>query len=662
MAEKMTNAAYDGSSITAMDPIEHIRLRPGMYVGGSDNKAMHHILYEVVDNCIDEALSGFCTHINITLHADESVTVSDNGRGIPVDINPSFLKDTGKKVSTLEIAMTRPMAGGKFGDGAYATSAGLHGVGVKATNALSDWCVVEVRRDSKIYRQKYARGKATSQVETVGKADGPKDTGTKVTFFRDISIFKEDNSFKWDMLAQRFREMAFLNSGVTFIFRDERPLDGAPDGREMTFYFEDGLKTFVRYLNRNKEALHGVFVCSKKIEKITVDVALQYTDATAQSEFYFTNTVNNSLGGQHQTGLRSALTRTLNDYARKANVLKEKESNLDSRDTLEGLTAIVSVKHPEPQFDSQQKTRLMNTDAKTAVESAVRDAFGQFLEENPREAKGIIEKCLLSQRAREAAKAASELVRRKSALESGTLPGKLADCSERDPAKCEIFIVEGDSAGGSAKQGRDRHFQAILPLFGKIMNTERARLDKILQSEAIKMLISSLGTGIGEQFDIEKRRYDRVILMADADVDGSHIRTLLLTFIFRYMAPIVERGHLYIAQPPLYRVETRRGSKSVRYCYSDAERDGILTELKKGGYDTANTAQVIVQRFKGLGEMNAEQLWETTLDPKKRTLLKVTVDDAAEADRTFDMLMGNAVPPRRAFITRHAKEVRNLDV
>jgi DNA gyrase subunit B len=661
MAEKMTNAAYGADQITAMDPIEHIRLRPGMYVGGSDNRAMHHILYEVVDNAIDEAMAGFCNRIDITVHKDESVTVTDNGRGIPVDVNPGYLKDTGKKVSTLELALTRPMAGGKFGDGAYSTSAGLHGVGVKATNALSDWMIAEVRRDGKIHRQKYARGKATTSVEVVGKTKDKAETGTSITFFRDTSIFKEDNEYKWDVLAQRLREQAFLNSGVTFVFKDER---GAEEGRdrEMTFYFEDGLKTFVRYLNRNKQRLHDVFATSKKVDKITVDVALQYTDATAQSEFYFTNTVNNSLGGQHQTGLRSALTRTLNDFARKAGVLKDKDSNLDSRDTLEGLTAIVSIKHPEPQFDSQQKTRLMNTDAKTSTEQVVREAFGDFLEQNPREAKAIIEKCLVSQRAREAAKAASELVRRKSALESGSLPGKLADCSERDPAKCEIFIVEGDSAGGSAKQGRDRHFQAILPLFGKIMNTERARLDKILQSEAIKMLISSMGTGIGEQFDLEKRRYDRIILMADADVDGSHIRTLLLTFFFRYMQQIVERGHLYIAQPPLYRVEARKGSKSVKYCYSDAERDGILAELKKNGLDTANTSQVVVQRFKGLGEMNAEQLWDTTLDPARRTLLKVTVDDAAEADRTFDMLMGNEVPPRRAFITRHAKEVKNLDV
>jgi DNA gyrase subunit B len=657
MAEKMTNAEYGADQITAMDPIEHIRLRPGMYVGGSDNRAMHHILYEVVDNCIDEALAGFCDRIEIIIHKDESVTVSDNGRGIPVDINPSYLKDTGKKVSTLEIAMTRPMAGGKFGDGAYATSAGLHGVGVKATNALSEWAIVEVRRDGNVYRQHYSRGKATSEVSVVGKSDGPKDTGTRTTFLRDVQIFKEDNTYKWDILSQRFREMAFLNSGVTFFFSDERE-DGPPT---MSFYFENGLKSFVRYLNRNKEALHPVFAATKAVEKIVVDVALQYTDATAQSEFYFTNTVNNSLGGQHQTGLRSALTRTLNDYARKANLLKDKDGNLESRDTLEGLTAIVSVKHPEPQFDSQQKTRLMNTDAKTAVESVVREAFNEFLQENPREGKQIIEKCMLSQRAREAAKAASELVRRKSALESGTLPGKLADCSERDPAKCELFIVEGDSAGGSAKQGRDRHFQAILPLFGKIMNTERARLDKILQSDAIKALISSLGTGIGEMFNIENRRYDRIILMADADVDGSHIRTLLLTFFFRYMTSMVEQGHLYIAQPPLYRVETKKG-KDVRYAYSDAEREGIMSELKKKGVDTANTAQVVVQRFKGLGEMNAEQLWETTMDPSKRTLLKVTVEDAAEADRTFDMLMGNAVPPRRAFITRHAKEVKNLDV
>ncbi len=646
---------YSASQIEAMEGIAHIRLRPGMYVGGTDSKAMHHLVYEVVDNSIDEALAGFCNRIEITIGKDESVTIRDNGRGIPVDINPSYLQRTGKKVSTLELAMTNPMTGGKFGTGAYSTSGGLHGVGVKATNALSSYCEVEVRRDGKIYRQTYKEGKATSAVEMIGKTK-PNDTGTRTTFVRDATIFKEDNTYKADVLIQRFREMAFITRGVTIVFKDER------DDREMTFYFEDGIEAFVKYLNRNKDRVHPVIYAEKKVDNMVVEFAMQYTDATASSEFYFTNTIVNPGGGAHQTGFRSAVTRTLNDWAKKANILKEKDGNLDSRDTLEGLTAIISVKHPEPQFDSQNKYRLMNADAKTGVESMVREALGEFLEQNPREGKQIIEKCLISQRAREAAKAASELVRRKSALESGMLPGKLADCSERDPLKCELYIVEGDSAGGSAKQGRDRHFQAILPLRGKIMNTERARLDKILTSEEVKALISAMGTGVGDVFNLENRRYDRIVLMTDADVDGSHIRTLLLTFFFRYMQPLIEGGHLYIAQPPLFRIEVRKGKKQVYYVFSNEERDALFADLRKQGLDVSKPSEVMTQRYKGLGEMNPEQLWETTMDPKNRTMLKVTVDDAAEADRTFDMLMGNAVPPRRAFITRHAKEVVNLDV
>jgi DNA gyrase subunit B len=652
--EAKTTGAYGAEQIQVMEGIEHIRKRPGMYVGGKDSKAMHHLIYEVVDNSIDEVLAGVCDHIEITIHADESVTVKDNGRGIPTDLHPTFRNKAGERVSTLEVVMTNLNAGGKFGSGAYTVSGGLHGVGVKAVNALSSHCEVEVHRDGKIYQQVYKEGKPTSTVQAVGKTK-PTDTGTTTTFLRDTTIFTEDNSYKYDLLVQRFREMAFITRGVTLIFRDER------EDREMTFYFEDGISAFVRYLNRNKDALHAVISADKKVGSIGVEIALQYTDATASSEFYFANTINTPDGGTHQTGFRSALTRSLNDYARKANILKEKDGNLDSKDTLEGLTAIVSIKHPEPQFESQTKVKLMNTDAKTAVDSVVREAVGQFLEENPREAKQMIEKCLVSQRAREAARAASELVRRKSALESGTLPGKLADCSERDPAKCELYIVEGDSAGGSAKQGRDRHFQAILPLRGKIMNTERARLDKILGSEEIKALISAMGTGIGDQFTLENRRYDRCVIMTDADVDGSHIRTLLLTFFFRYMPLLVEGGHLYIAQPPLYRIEAKK-AKDIRYAYTEQEREGIMIELKKKGLDTSDTKQVILSRYKGLGEMNPEQLWETTMDPQKRTMLKVTVDDAAEADRTFDMLMGNAVPPRRKFITTHAKDVRNLDV
>lgn len=646
---------YGAGQIQVLEGLEAVRKRPGMYVGGTDSKAMHHLVYEVVDNSVDEVLAGYCDRIEVTIHKDESITVRDNGRGIPTDIHPTFRNKAGEKVSTLEVVMTNLHAGGKFGSGAYTVSGGLHGVGVKAVNALSKSLVAEVRRDGKIFTQSYKEGRPLSKVEVAGKTK-EKDTGTQITFLRDDTIFTEENTFKFDVLAQRFREMAFITRGVTIVFRDER------EDREMTFFFEDGISAFVRYLNRNKEALHPVVSGEKKVGNIGVEFAMQYTDVTAQSEFYFANTINTPDGGTHQTGFRSALTRSLNDFARKANILKEKDGNLDSRDTLEGLTAIVSIKHPEPQFESQTKVKLMNTDAKTAVEQVVRESLMEFLEQNPREARGIIDKCLVSQRAREAAKAAADLVKRKSALESGTLPGKLADCSERDPEKCELFIVEGDSAGGSAKQGRDRHFQAILPLRGKIMNTERARLDKILSSDEVKALISALGTGVGEQFTLDNRRYDRVVLMTDADVDGSHIRTLLLTFFFRYMQELVERGHLFIAQPPLYRIEVKKGQKEVRYAYSDAERDAIYEACKKKGLDVSRPQEVMTQRYKGLGEMNPDQLWDTTMDPAKRTMLKVTVEDAAEADRTFDMLMGNAVPPRRAFITRHAKDVRNLDI
>ncbi len=646
---------YSAGQIQVLEGLEAIRKRPGMYVGGTDSKAMHHLVYEVVDNSVDEALAGFCDRIEVTIHKDESVTVRDNGRGIPIDLHPTFRNKQGERVSTLEVVMTNLHAGGKFGTGAYTVSGGLHGVGVKAVNALSKWLIAEVRRDGKIYRQSYAEGRPTSPVETIGKTH-PQDTGTTITFLRDDAIFTEDNSYKFETLAQRFREMAFITRGITIVFKDER------DDRQMTFYFESGISAFVRYLNRNKTPLHPIISAERKVGNIIVEFAMQYTDATAQSEFYFANTINTPDGGTHQTGFRSALTRSLNDYARKAGILKEKDANLDSRDTLEGLTAIVSIKHPEPQFESQTKVKLMNTDAKTAVEQVTREALTEFLEQNPREAKAIIEKCLISQRAREAARAAAELVKRKSALESGTLPGKLADCSERDPSKCELFIVEGDSAGGSAKQGRDRHFQAVLPLRGKILNTERARLDKILSNEEVKALISALGTGIGDSFNLDNRRYDRVIVMSDADVDGHHIRTLLLTFFFRYMQPLVEHGHLYIAQPPLYRIEVRKGQKEVRYAYSDAERDAIYDELKRRGLDPSKPQEVMTQRYKGLGEMNPEQLWETTMSPQNRIMLRVTIEDAAQADRTFDMLMGNAVPPRRAFITRHAKEVRNLDI
>ncbi len=638
MAETTTQS-YDASTIQVLEGLEAVRRRPGMYVGGTDIKALHHLIYEVVDNSIDEALAGACDRIDVIIHPDSSVTVQDNGRGIPVDIHPQ----TGRPA--LEVVMTTLHAGGKFGGGGYKVSGGLHGVGVSAVNALSEWCEVEVRRDGKIYRQRYERGRPVTPVEEVGKA--PKgETGTRTTFKFDRTIFKGDIDFKFETLVQRFREMAFVTRGVTIHFRDERT------DREMTFYFEGGITSFVRYLNRNRQALHPVVHAEKEIENIYIEFALQYTDAFTESVYAFANTINTIDGGTHLTGMRSAITRTLNDYARKAGLLKDSDPNFTGDDTREGLTAIISIKHPDPQFESQTKVKLMNPEVQTYATQVVSEALSTFLEEHPSAAKAIIQKCLTSARARAAARKARDLVIRKSALESLTLPGKLADCSERDPEKTELYIVEGESAGGSAKQGRDRHFQAILPLRGKILNTERARLDKILSNKEIKALISALGTGIGEDFNLDNLRYGRVIIMTDADVDGSHIRTLLLTFFFRYMTPLIEEGHLYIAQPPLYRIAYKN---QVRYAYTEAERERILKAIGNG-------AKIHIQRYKGLGEMNPQQLWETTMDPERRTLLQVTIDDAAEADRVFSMLMGSEVPPRRRFIQTHAREVRNLDI
>ncbi|MCS6910176.1 MAG: DNA topoisomerase (ATP-hydrolyzing) subunit B [Anaerolineales bacterium] len=644
MTDQLT---YDVSSIQALEGIEHVRKRPGMYVGGTDIKALHHLVYEVVDNSIDEALAGYCTQINVTIHPDSSVTVEDNGRGIPVGPHPTKKDAKGRPMETVDVVMTVIGAGGKFGGGGYKVSGGLHGVGVSAVNALSEWMETEVKRDGKLWRQRYERGVPVGQIKQVGKVK-PDDTGTRQTFKFDRAIFKEEGlDYKFETLVARFREMAFVTRGVRINFKDER------DGREMSFYFEGGIKSFVRYLNRNREPLHPVVHAEKEVDGVGIEVAVQYTDSYNESVYSFANTINTVDGGTHMTGLRSALTRVINDYARKSGLLKDSDPNFSGEDTREGLTAIVSIKHREPQFESQTKVKLMNPEVQTYTQQVVAEAFGAFLEENPREAKAIIEKCLTSARAREAAKKARDLVIRKSALESLTLPGKLADCSERDPNKAELYIVEGDSAGGSAKQGRDRHFQAVLPLRGKILNTERARLDKILSNNEVKALISALGTGIGENFSLDGLRYGRVILMTDADVDGSHIRTLLLTFFFRYMQALIENGHLYIAQPPLYRIEHK---KNVQYVYSDVEKDKVLKALGKDG------EKAVIQRFKGLGEMNAEQLWETTMNPANRTLLQVDIEDAAEADRTFDMLMGDAVDPRRKFIQTHAKNVKNLDV
>ena len=630
--------SYEAKDIQVLEGLEAVRRRPGMYVGGTDIKALHHLIYEVVDNSIDEALAGSCDRIEIRIHADSSVTVTDNGRGIPVDLHPQMKKPA------LEVVMTMLHAGGKFGGGSYKVSGGLHGVGVSAVNALSEWCDVEVRRDGKVHFQRYERGYPTGPVRVTGSVSN-NVTGTRITFKYDPDIFKGDVDYRFETLVQRFREMAFVTRGVIIYFLDER------SEREMTFYFEGGITSFVRYLNRNRGVLHPVVHVEKEIDSITIDAAIQYTDVYAESVYAFANTINTIDGGTHLTGLRAAVTRTINDYARRNGLLKDSDPNFTGDDTREGLTAIISIKHPDPQFESQTKVKLMNQEVQTFTHQVVNEAFGAYLEENPSAGKAIVQKCLTSARARDAARKARDLVIRKSALESLTLPGKLADCSERDPEKTELYIVEGDSAGGSAKQGRDRHFQAILPLRGKILNTERARLDKILANNEVKALISALGTGIGESFDLTGLRYGRVIIMTDADVDGSHIRTLLLTFFFRYMQPLIEEGHLYIAQPPLYRLVHKN---QVTYAYSEAEKDRYVKDQ--------GSNKLTISRFKGLGEMNPEQLWDTTMDPGNRTLLLVAIEDAAEADRTFDMLMGEPVPPRRRFIQTHAHEVRNLDI
>jgi DNA gyrase subunit B len=633
-----SNTSYQAKDIQVLEGLEAVRRRPGMYVGGTDIKAMHHLVYEVVDNSIDEALAGTCSRIEIVIHADSSVTVQDDGRGIPVDMHPQMKK------SALEVVMTTLHAGGKFGGGGYKVSGGLHGVGVSAVNALSEWCEVEVKRDGKIHRQRYERGYPQGPVKSSGKIKDD-ESGTKTTFKYDPEIFKDTVDYRFDTLAQRFREMAFVTRGTTIHFRDER------SNRELTFYFEGGINSFVRYLNRNRAPLHQAVYVDKEIDGVGIEAAIQYTDSYTESVYSFANTINTVDGGTHLTGLRSALTRVVNDYARKNNLLKDSDPNFSGDDTREGLTAIVSIKHPDPQFESQTKVKLMNAEVQTFVQQVVGEAFNTFLEETPSAAKAIIAKCLTSARARDAARKARDLVIRKSALESLTLPGKLADCSERDPSKTELYIVEGDSAGGSAKQGRDRHFQAILPLRGKILNTERARLDKILGNNEVKSLISALGTGIGEAFNLEGLRYGRIIIMTDADVDGSHIRTLLLTFFFRYLPELIEEGHLFIAQPPLYRISYKN---QIKYAYTEGERE---EQVKSLGGERAN-----LQRYKGLGEMNPDQLWDTTMNPENRTLLMVTVEDAAEADRTFDMLMGNAVDPRKRFIQTHARSVRNLDI
>ena len=650
MAEKMNKQdfVYGADQIQVLEGLEAVRKRPGMYIGGTDTKALHHMIYEVVDNAIDEAMQGRCDKIVVTVHKDESVTVEDNGAGIPVDIQ----KQTG--MPALTVVMTMLHAGGKFGDVGYKVSGGLHGVGVSAVNALSEWMITDVKRDGKVWRQEFKRGVPVTDVKAVGECE-PGETGTIQRFLRDDTIF-DVLEYDWNTLVTRFREMAFLTRGIDIHFIDER----GEEPREISFYFEGGVQTFVRYLNKNRTVLHPPIYVDMQVDSTHVEAAIQYTDGYNESIFAFANTINTPDGGSHLTGLRAAVTRQINDYARKQGILKDNDANFSGDDTRQGMTAIISVKIVEPQFEGQNKLKLLNNEVRYQVETAVAEGINSWMEENPREARRITDKCQVAFRAREAARKARELVIRKSALESLTLPGKLADCSSRDPNESELYIVEGDSAGGSAKQGRDRRFQAVLPLRGKILNVERTSLDKILGNKEIQSLITAMGTGVGDDFTVDNLRYNRIIVMTDADVDGAHIRTLLLTLFFRYMGPLVENGHLYIAQPPLYKVQITerqngKAKRSEQYVYNDNALSQIRKEM-----GTENIK--LEQRYKGLGEMNPEQLWETTMNPEFRTLLQVQVEDAAEANRTFDMLMGSSVPPRRRFIQTHAHEVRNLDV
>lgn len=635
----MAKHEYGAEQIQVLEGLEAVRKRPGMYIGSTGPRGLHHLVYEVVDNSIDEALAGNCSEIYISINPDGSVTVKDDGRGIPVEVHPK----TG--LSTLETVLTVLHAGGKFGGGGYKVSGGLHGVGVSVVNALSDWLIAEVSRDGKVYRQKYKRGVPTGKLEVVSESS--KKSGTSITFMPDASIFDEIE-FKYETLEYRFRELSFLNKVIKIEFEDKR------EGQEKskTFHYTGGLVEYIKYLNRTKTPIHDQIIYVDKIANdCTIELALQYTDAYTENIYSFANNINTHEGGVHLLGFKAALTKCVNDYARRNNILKEKDPNLSGEDIREGLTAIVSVKLPDPQFEGQTKTKLGNTFMRGLVDSIANEEIGAFLEENPSVAKLVIEKCLRAQRAREAAKKARDLTRRKNALEFTSLPGKLADCSEKSPEKSEIFLVEGDSAGGSAKSGRDRNIQAILPLRGKILNVEKSRLDKILSSDEIKNMITAFGCGIGDDFDPEKLRYHKIVIMTDADVDGAHIRTLLLTFFFRYMRPLIEGGYVYAAQPPLFKV--KKGKKEY-YAFSDNELSKLLDEVGRQGAD--------VSRYKGLGEMNAEQLWETTMDPESRTLLQVTIDDAIMADEIFSMLMGDKVAPRRDFIEANAKYVTNLDI
>ncbi len=635
---------YGADQIQVLEGLEAVRKRPGMYIGSVSVRGLHHLVYEIVDNCVDEALAGYCTEINVQIEPGNIISVQDNGRGIPVDIHPKT------KISAAETVYTKLHAGGKFGgDSGYKVSGGLHGVGASVVNALSTWVEVTIQRDGGIFEMKFERGKTVEQLTRIGNSE---KTGTKVRFLADDTIF-ETLEYEYDVLENRFREMAFLTKGLKITLEDLR--EETPKKAE--FHYEGGLSSFVEFLNKNKEKINSKPIYIEKDGEVPVEIAIQYTTAYSENIYSFVNNINTIEGGTHLEGFKRALTKTFNDYAKSHNLLKDKDGNLQGEDIREGITAVVSVKVKEPQFEGQTKTKLGNSNVTGIVQGVVNEEFASYLEENPSVAKAILEKCISASRAREAARKARELVRRKNALESSTLPGKLADCSEKNAENCEVYIVEGDSAGGSAKQGRDRKFQAILPLWGKMLNVEKSRADKIYGNEKLNPVILAIGAGIGADFDITKIRYGKVIIMADADVDGAHIRTLLLTFFFRYMRPLIENGNVYLAQPPLYKL-SKKGIKDI-YCYTDEDLDKAFKELGEKGIARD---QVNIQRYKGLGEMNPEQLWETTMNPETRILVKVKLEDAIKADEIFTILMGDEIAPRREFIEANAKYVKNLDI
>ena len=638
------NHKYGAEQIQVLEGLEAVRKRPGMYIGSTSVRGLHHMVYEIVDNCVDEALAGYCTEIKVEIEPGNIISVEDNGRGIPVEIHPKT------KISTAETVYTVLHAGGKFGgDSGYKVSGGLHGVGASVVNALSTWTEVTIKRDGGLYQMSFEKGKTVKKLEKIGDAKG---TGTKVRFLADDTIF-ESLDYEYEVLEKRFREMAFLTKGLKISIEDKR--EDPPKKAEMCF--EGGLISFVEFLNKNKEKLHKDPIYIEKDGEVPVEIAIQYTTSYSENIYTFVNNINTIEGGTHLEGFKRSLTKVFNDYARSHNILKDKDSNLQGEDIREGITAVISVKVKEPQFEGQTKTKLGNSEVTGIVQSMVNEALSTFLEENPTVAKAILEKCVSASRAREAARKARELVRRKSALETSTLPGKLADCSSKVPEECEVYIVEGDSAGGSAKQGRDRKFQAILPLWGKMLNVEKSRADKIYNNDKLQPVILAVGAGIGADFDITKIRYGKVIIMADADVDGAHIRTLLLTFFFRYMRPLIENGNVYLAQPPLYKL-SKKGIKDI-YCYTDADLEQAFKDLEEKGIARESLS---LQRYKGLGEMNPEQLWETTMNPETRIMVKVTMDDAIKADEIFTVLMGDEVEPRREFIAQNAKYVKNLDI